>query len=470
MPAARILPVAQQAPVEGACCASCAAEPASVESRPARPTIFRSADRRITFGGIAVAATLLAVALGSVLLPEASRRGLWLPLHLGLAGAAGTAVAAVLPFFTAALAVAAPVRPWIRIGGIALVAGGALLVSGGVVAGAVAVSVGGGLLYVVGLGAVAVAAFMPLRGSLGPRRRLVEVAYAAAIIQVTVGVATATAMLAGFGPVIERWALLMPAHGWLNVFGFLSVVVAATLLHLAPTVAGTRIRQRATAIVAVTGLILGPPFVALGLGLASDAIARLGAVLELIGAAALVGHAVSVWRGRGRWTTDAGWHRLTGWSLTAAPAWFLVAVGIAAGRVIEHGASPTSWSLGFVAAPLALGWLAQVLIGSWSHIVPAIGPGDMTAHARQRVLLGRVASARFVALNLGVGMLTIATIAAGPDWTAVVGIALVVGSIVASLVLFGVAAAVGTVAVVPARSGGSGPIVHPADARTVEGT
>ena len=50
--------------------------------------------------------------------------------------------------------------------------------------------------------------------------------------------ALSTAFVAGITPIVERWALLKPAHAWLNVIGFLSLVVAATLIHLAPTVVG----------------------------------------------------------------------------------------------------------------------------------------------------------------------------------------------------------------------------------------
>ena len=49
----------------------------------------------------------------------------WLPLHLVLAGAAGTAIAGVLPFFTAALAVAPPADPRARLAAVGLIVVGA---------------------------------------------------------------------------------------------------------------------------------------------------------------------------------------------------------------------------------------------------------------------------------------------------------------------------------------------------------
>ena len=361
-----------------------------------------------------------------------------MPIHLGLAGAGGTAVASVLPFFTTALAVTRPARPAIRIAAIALVAAGSLIVSAGVAGGQAPVAVGGGLLYLAGLAALIVAAFGTLGGSLGPTRRRLWIAYAAAIVQVLVGVALATAMLGGYLPVVERWDLLKPAHAWLNVFGFLSLTIAATLIHLAPTVAGTRIRSRRSASVAVTGLILGVPLVALGFAAGSNLIGQAGAVIEAVGAVALVGHSIGVQRGHGRWTTDPAWHRLTSWSLVAASIWFLVATWVAGGRILMQGAVPQAWSLSILAAPLALGWVAQVLIGAWSHLLPAIGPGDPQAHTRQRRILGRGAMARIVGLNLGVGLLVLGDILPVTP-AAAAGVGLCGASGIAALVTFAAA-------------------------------
>lgn len=379
-----------------ACCEACVAR-----STVPRPTTSRAADRRITFRGLLVAAGFLVLALLGLAHLVVGRSGLWIPLHLALAGGASTAVAAVLPFFTAALAAAAPVDPRIRGLGVGGVAGGALVVSIAVPIGLTGVAVAGGLAYVAGIGAVAAAALLPLRGALGVRRPIIEVAYALALAQVGVGVMLAIGLIAGLAPIAERWALLKPAHGWLNVFGFLTVVIAATLLHLAPTVVGGRLRPRRSAIIAIIGLVAGPPLVAFGLVLASDVIVRAGAALELIGAMALVLHAVHVYRDRGRWTSDSGWHRFTGWSLLVAPGWLLVAVVVAGGPLLWLGADPAAWSLSRLAVPLAIGFVGQVLVGSWSHLIPAIGPGDQAAHARQRRILGRLAVTRSTALNVG---------------------------------------------------------------------
>lgn len=405
----------------------------------ARPRIERDADRRIAFGGLAVAAMFLAAALASTLLPASTRIGLWLPLHLALAGGAGVAIAAMLPFFTTALAVAAPAAPRLRIAAIAGIGLGAVLVSAGHAVGAARLAEAGGALYLVGVGVLGWVAFAPLRGALGPRRRPVELGYAVAIACVAVGALVGTLFVSGHPGVLAAWGTLKPAHGWLNVFGFVSLVVAATLVHLAPTVAGSRIRPRRSATVAIVGLALGVPLVAAGYVVVVDGIVRAGALAVGGGAAALVVHGASVRRDRGGWTTDLDWHRVAEWSLVAAAGWFAVTVVIAAGRAFVLGADPAGWRIDLFAAPLVLGWVAQVLVGSWTHVLPAIGPGDQARHARQRAVLGISAVPRLLAWNGGVAILAIGLpLGATP---LVAGGAVIAGSAVLSaLVLFVVAA------------------------------
>jgi nitrite reductase (NO-forming) len=427
----------------GTCCEACATRPVSaaradlvtLEPGP-QQAMARAADRRITVIGIAIAGGFLAAAFAALALPAPVRHGLWLPIHLGLAGAAGTAIASVLPFFVAALSVVRPMGPRLRGTAIALVSVGALTASLGVVGGSNWLAVAGASCYVAGLGAVSVAAFWPVRSGSGRRRRMILAAYGAAIAMVAVSVTMAGTMLAGYAPVVDRWGLLKPAHAWLNVFGFVSVTVAATLVHLAPTVAGARIVPRRSAGLALTGLAGGAPLVALGFVFGSDILARIGAVVELSGAVGLVIHAAAVHHDRGHWTTDPGWHRVASGSLTIAPVWLLVAVVVAAGRVLVSGAVPAAWSLDGLAAPLAVGWVVQVLIGAWTQLLPAIGPGDMAAHARQRTRLGRAGSSRVVALNLGVAAFVLGD---ATGWTPLVGIGLLVGGgglVVALAILF----------------------------------
>jgi nitrite reductase (NO-forming) len=381
-----------------ACCAACAT-PA-----PRSRAIDRHADRRITTVGIGLAIGFLAAAGLALLVGPGRPSVLWLPVHLALAGGAGTAIAAVLPFFMAALSVAAPAPPRLRLAAIGGVAGGAALVSVTVAAGDAMLAHVGGTVYLGGIGLVAVAVWRPTRRSLATRRPFILGAALAALAAVAVSATIAILFLSGWDPVLARWAELKPAHAWLNLVGFVSLVIIGTLLHFGPTVEGARIADRRSGRIAVVGVAAGATLIALGYALASDVLARVGAGVVLLGAIAVPIHAAAVARTAGRWTTDLGWHRLSSWSLRAATVWFALAVLAAAGPILFRGADPAAWSLAAIAAPFVLGWTMQALIGAWSHLLPAIGPGDAQRHAVQRRWLGRAAVPRLLALQSGTAL------------------------------------------------------------------
>ena len=166
------------------------------------------------------------------------------------------------------------------------------LVAVGVAAPARALAVGGGVAYLVGLGADRrSAAFLPLRATLGFRLPL-----GPARLRRRAGAGRRRAWRSRppCSPAGRRssraWAALKPAHAWLNVFGFLSVVDrrhrSSTSRRPSP---GARIRPRRSADVALVGLVAGAPLVALGFATASDP-SRSGSArcVELVGAAALL--------------------------------------------------------------------------------------------------------------------------------------------------------------------------------------
>ena len=380
-------------------------DPASLRRRP--PAIDRSSDRLVALGAIVVALFFLVAAVGSGLLPASARLGLWVPLHLALAGAATTAIAGVMPFFVAAFAAAPPADARLRSSAVASVAMGAAAVSAGVGGGVSGVAVGGGVLFVAGVVLTGVASIRPLGRALGPGRGVITRGYVAALAEVAVGASVATLFVAGWRPVVEAWPQVKPAHAWLNLGGFVSLVIATTLLHFFPTVIGTRIVARPSARLVVAGLATGAPIVAVGMAAGSDLVARTGAVVTAAGAAALAVYAGQAWRARGRWTTDPGWHLAATGGLVSAIAWFEVGMAIAIGRVLAFGAAPAGWSIAAVAGPLVAGWMGLAVVGSATHLLPAIGPGDPAAHAAQRALLGRAATGRLAAANAGVTALTV---------------------------------------------------------------
>lgn len=383
----------------------------------------RGPDRRLTVVGIGVAALYLVAAGLSVALPEADRRGLWLPLHLAFLGGGGTAIAAVLPFFAASLAAVPPPRPWLRLTAMAAMAVGAAVVTAGVAGGQpTAAALGGGVVLV---GVVASTAILVgiLRsvpaGRSSERARVARLAILAGLgglAGIVLGGVLAVLFLLGAPPILGGWARIRIAHAWLNLFGFVGLVVTSTLVHLLPTVLGTRVRGRPTGSGAVVALAAGTAAGAAGFLLAADPLARLGGLGLVVGAGLLAAEAIRVWRARGRWTTDPGWHRFIAGSLLAAVGWFGIGSTVVGVRTILLGAVPAAWHLAPLLAPFGAGWLASAFFGSASHLVPSIGPGGPELHAAARRLLGGWGTARLLVFQGGVILLGLAGMggSAGP--------------------------------------------------------
>jgi nitrite reductase (NO-forming) len=392
----------------------------------ARP-IDRSADRRVALVAVVAATIFLVAAVASLLLPEGVRRGGWLPTHLALAGAATTAIAGVMPFFAAAFAAAAPADARLRVAAVAAVAGGALGIAIAVPAGRGMLAVLAGSTFIAGVGVTAAATLRPLRDALGPSRGLVIQGYLIALAEVALGALIATLFLAGWAPVVEAWSSIKPAHAWLNLVGFVSLVIATTLLHFFPTVIGARIVPHPSARLTVRGLAIGAPLVSVGFVVGSDLAARVGAAAVLAGGAGLVVNMIRAWVTRARWTTDLAWHRFAIGGLISAVVWLEVGMVVAAGRVLVLGADPSAWRLDAILGPLVVGWVGLSIVASATHLLPAIGPGDQAVHARQRARLGRWATPRLLLTNVGALILSAALALGAPPAMGVGTVALLLG-------------------------------------------
>jgi hypothetical protein len=404
----------------------------------------RNDDRRVALTAIAVATLYLVLAvvagvLGAAgMLPAGS--AVWLPLHLALAGGASTAIAGVLPFFVAALAAGRPADSRLRVAAVGLVAGGAGLVAihgfvpGGAPGPAALLPVVGGVVYLGGIAATAVCLRTAGRGGLAVKRPIVTLGYGLALFNVAIGATLGTLFVAGWPPVVERWAALRPAHAWTNLVGFVSVVIVATLVHFLPTALGTRIVPRRSAILGVLGIAGGSPLVVLGLAAGWPAVAGAGAIVTLVGVGALALESVRTARARGRWTTDPEWHLVAGVGMLAGVAWFVVGMVVASARLILPGAAAGAWSTPVVLVPLTLGWVVQVLIASWTQLLPSIGMGGPPEHRARRAILGRGGAVRLIALNAGVAVAALA-LSAQASVVAAIGLTAVGVAVLWSVVL-----------------------------------
>jgi hypothetical protein len=206
-------------------------------------------------------------------------------------------------------------------------------------------------------------------------------------------------------------------------------------------------RPRRSARVAVIALAAGAPAIAAGYGLDEGVVVRAGALVILAGAIALIVHGLAVHldEQRGRWTTNPGWHRLTSGAILGGQAWIGIGLALGAARAFSHGADPAGWSIDTLIGPLVIGGVVQTLIGAASHLVPAIGPGGALRHAAQREILGRSASIRLLAINVGAALVTAGgligqgggSIGSG---SIAAGVAIAAVGVASSLALLGVAA------------------------------
>ena len=397
------------------------------ERRDVAPASARLTERGVLQLGIALAAAFLILSILSGLVPLAGLHG-WVAIHLALAGATTVAIGTFMPHFGVTLAGTRPQPVGLRLAGLLALFLGMLGVALGRVLVGDGFAASSGLLVLGGLALTAWNTYAPMRSGLARRHPIVQVTYGVALLDLVAGASLAILFLFGVEPVVSAWVGLKPAHAWLNVFGFVSLTIAGTLIYLYPTMLGTRIRPHPTMVVAVLGLLIGPPLVALGSWLHLSLVAIAGGMLAAIGSLGLLGYGFETWSRRGRWANDLEWHELTARHGLAGMAWFVATSLALLAGLLRDGAAVPGWSLGPVAVPLIGGWALQELVAAWGHLLPAVGPGDMAAKARQRRLLSRFGAGRVIAWNAGLALL----------WA---GFGLgVAGLIAAGVVLFGAAA------------------------------
>jgi hypothetical protein len=378
-------------------------------------------------GGFVIAAAVAAA--GTVV----GGGGSWAALHLALAGAATVAIGAFMPHFAITLAGTRPSPAPQRLATQVLLAAGSIGVVIGVVGAVPGLSAMGTASMLAGLLGVAAHTLAPLREPLARRHPVVAAAYGLALLELATGVVIGGLAAAGVPAVVAGWASLRPAHAWLTLFGAISLTIFATLVYLAPTVFGARIRAGWRLVVAVAGIGIGPILAAAGFALDARSLVLAGMLGTALGAIGQVAYVLDARRRRGPYTSEHDWRSVAVGHLVAGPFWFSAAVAVALGTLVAGGPI-AGWSLGPLALPLVAGWMLQELVGSWTHLVPSVTPGDPTIHARQRRILAVASRTRLVAWNVGLGTLWAGLVL---DETAlsVGGGALLAGAVVVSVTL-----------------------------------
>ncbi|MGW4729648.1 multicopper oxidase domain-containing protein [Streptomyces shenzhenensis] len=271
---------------------------------------------------------------------------------------------------------------------------GAVGVIGGMLADRWYVVLAGGCLVAAAVTAHAVWLIRLMRRALPGRFSMTVRYYVAASALLPVGAALGVVMARGdlAGDLPER---LRIAHETVNLLGWVGLTVAGTLITLWPTMLRTRVADgaeragRAALPVLLTGLgaavvgtLLGPP------PLAAPGVVVYAAGLVVAG---------RPWLSEARAKAPRSF---AAWSVAVACGWLAGSLTVLAGILV----STTSWitvgeRTSLLTAPLAAGWIAQVLLGALSFLVPVVLGGGPAAVRAATASLERAWPARLAVTN-----------------------------------------------------------------------
>ena len=340
-------------------------------------------------------------------MPVSWRLGLWLPLHLALAGAISTAISGAMQNFMLALtSTPAPPERLVR-AQFLLVTSGAGLIAVGMPTSTTWVTAVGGIAFIAAMAILGWMLRTAWRRALNRRHPMPIAAYACAISFVLLGAAIGAWLGAGAASG-GAYLQLKQAHMTANVLGWASLTVVGTLITLLPTVLRLRMPPwpgRAVLALLVTGLILqlagriGPSTWLMALGGATYALGALGMVLLV----------ASVLRAQRNWAIPAA-----AFHMMSAIAWLLAgSIGLAV-ALLDGVAGFDRYRPVFLTAFVA-GWLVQVLLGAWSYLLPMATPGHPAERRRSLAAFELFVPVQVALLNGGLVLVA----ARGAGWAGV---------------------------------------------------
>jgi nitrite reductase (NO-forming) len=340
-----------------------------------------------------VARAWLTLAGLSLLLPPDRRLGIWLPLHLALAGAVTTAISGAMQNFMLALT-ATPAPPagavWAQLG--LIVVGTTLIVVGMSFSIPWLVAVGG-TAFVAAIGILAWMLWRSWRRSLNKRHALPMAAYGAAVLAALIG-GTLGALLGSHSVSGETYMHLRHAHMVLNVLGFASLTVVGTLVTLLPTALRVRMprwRGQAALALFVGGLLVQ----LLGWVMDLTPVLAAGAITYAAGSLSVAWLVISVLRVERRWKVP-----LAALHMMAAVAWFVCGSLTLAWALARGSGGFDAYRSTFLVAFVG-GWLVQVLLGAWSYLLPNAKPAHPEVRRRWLSAFEMAAPVQLVLLNGG---------------------------------------------------------------------
>ncbi|WP_219510744.1 multicopper oxidase domain-containing protein [Nonomuraea ceibae] len=367
----------------------------------------------------------LGLTLATALAGDALPAPRWLLVHVFLLGAVSTAILIWSEHFAVALLRArAPARHG-SLARLALLNAATAAILYGVAAGPWQPAVAGAAVVVAVVLWHAYVLVTLLRRALPGRFGHVIGWYVSAAVALAAGGALGGLLAAqpGGGVTHER---LQAAHAEANVLGWVGLTVLGTLFTLWPTVLRTRMpdgTRRASRI----GLWLAAPGLAAAVGALAAGwrwAAAAGLVLYAAGALTALAPLVPAVRARRPHTGAA-------WTLGAGVVWFEVALAANLVVVATRPAGQVAAALEPLLPLVLAGFVAQVLLGSLLHLLPAVLGGGPVRFKENAALLERGWKARLAALNLGVPLLALPV----PEPLRLLGWTLVLAAVAAFVLL-----------------------------------
>jgi len=399
-----------------------------VKLKPSAPITLR--DRTAWhLGANAPVVAWLAALLGISLAHRYVSESPWLLVHLLLLGAVTNAIFVWSAHFAEALLrrrATVGSRRW-QAGRLVMLNVGILTVVAGMVGARWTLTLVGSVLVGASAAAHSVVLALQARSALPSRFGATVRYYICASVALPIGAGLGATL--ALDPVEPWHGRLVVAHITVNLLGWVGITVMGTLVTLWPTMLRTRIAAGAertarqslpilvgSVLVAITGALAGLQ------GLAAVGVsAYLGAVLWAV-------------RPLARVTRTKAPSAYSTWSVMAGVVWLVGSLlGLVAVLLTSQTWALVAERLGLLIAPLAAGFVAQVLLGAMSYLVPVVlGGGPAIVRGTQR-RLERGNALRGVLINVGL----LVCVAPVPSLVRVLVSLLVLGGFAAFLPLLG---------------------------------
>ncbi|MHB1614853.1 MAG: hypothetical protein ACYCYA_11145 [Actinomycetes bacterium] len=324
----------------------------------------------------------------------------WVSLHLMFLGAASNAIVVYSAHFSETLLHARPAGAWWGIGQLVGLNVGVLGVLIGVDGRFPTLVVAGAVLVAAAVLAGTVRLVRLIRHSLAGRLRVTVWFYVAAAVFLVAGAASGAVLGTGAAglrhPISEHDAQFLVAfHAHVNVFGWVGLTVLGTLVMLWPAALHTRMPTDAPRLarwvlaLCVAGLTLAATTLLVG----HPVVAAVGMAVYATGVLLFLRPSVRAARVRRP-------HDVASWSLAAAIGWLVAALVWDVTALATAGAHVDRVA-DRLAPLMAVGVVAQVLVGALSFLLPVLLGGGPAAGKRMSIILNRAGTARLFLTNLG---------------------------------------------------------------------